>query len=70
MYMDRIKKNLEERKKVAVRNICYFDENNNIVEKEKGKYCIITEYDKDGHLIKSIHGICNNMKDKNKEEER
>lgn len=59
---------LEKEKKITKRNICYLDDNGNVVDKEKATNCIITEYDSDGNIINSVHGIIDNVEDK--EEER
>ncbi|MCD8367414.1 MAG: hypothetical protein LUC48_05240 [Clostridiales bacterium] len=48
-----------ERKVVVRSNICYFDAKGNVCEKEDAVTCIITEYDQNGNLINSVHGICN-----------
>ena len=52
---EEFKKNI---KRVAKSHIAYFDEEGNLTYKENATRCIITEYDSDGKLIKSTHGIC------------
>lgn len=37
-------------------HISYFDDNGNVVDKEKATNCIITVYDNNGKLIHCVHG--------------
>ncbi|MCD8382113.1 MAG: hypothetical protein LUC30_04235 [Clostridiales bacterium] len=46
-----------ESKVVAKSNICYFDAKGEMCEKENATTFLITEYDKDGNLINSVHGL-------------
>ena len=47
---------IKERSKVTKTNICYLDDEGNVVTKEKAVKCIITEYDSQGNVINEIFG--------------
>lgn len=46
-------------KVVAKSNVCYLDAKGEVCEKEHAVIYIITEYDKDGKLLNSVHGYIN-----------
>lgn len=52
-------------KVVAKSNVCYFDAKGEVCEKENAVTCIITEYDKDGKLLNSVHGYINGPRNLN-----
>ncbi len=69
--MESIEDILKRRKEVAKKIIVYMNEKGEKVEKEEATNFMISEYDKDGNLINSIHGICNtNEKKEDRGDER